>query len=78
VLALGLGQGRQASIDNAVGAAADYGLTADEARDIAESMRHTWRPDGRPVRGGGHRGAAPTGHGPGVLRCHRGCVMACV
>lgn len=39
VLALGLGEGRQASIDNAVAAAADFGLTVDEAREIAETMR---------------------------------------
>lgn len=39
MLALGLGQGRRASIENAIAAAADFGLTADEARDIAHSMR---------------------------------------
>ncbi|TQE98359.1 MAG: HipA domain-containing protein [Spiribacter salinus] len=39
VLALALGQGRHASIANAVAAAADFGLTADDARDIATSMR---------------------------------------
>lgn len=39
MLALGLGRGRRASIENAVAAAADFGLTADEAEDIAYSMR---------------------------------------
>lgn len=38
-LALNLGQGRHASIANAVAAAADFGFTSDEARDIAEAMR---------------------------------------
>jgi len=39
VLALRLGQGRRATIANAVAAAADFGLTSEEAGSIAEAMR---------------------------------------
>lgn len=39
MLALGLGQGRRASIDNAVAGATDFGLTTEEAEDIAYAMR---------------------------------------
>ena len=39
VLALGLGRGRHSTIPNAVAAAADFGLTAEEATSIAETMR---------------------------------------